>query len=281
MNVLQNAISQVVPEIIIVDNVIPITQTKPNTKKCSLCKKSDHIISQCSNEEFADLKKQDELIFERLMFQRLNTDLVVNANYLKFVAEIQNTNKNVLKYFVSKNGGLVSRRNKQRLVGMYLYQLIDNYLTTHENEFENYSEMFVKHLMIIIAERSYWLYIGAGHTEEEAMQIYNERLAELNAADTDSKNANTYPIEVYIDAYTIYNKSGHFECNICYESCSENSKVGLICNHDFCVSCVESTLKMCNETKQYPTCAMCRTDYISLITRTDEVFDVLKPFCDY
>jgi hypothetical protein len=282
MNVLSEVVCQVVPEIVIVDNKPLSVPCSKHNKKCSLCKKTDHIISQCSNEEYDHFMKQDELIFERVMFERLRTEQMEHENYYKFVTEVQKTNKNVLKYFVSKNGGLISRRNKKRLAGMYLYQLTENFISRNEERFQEFDFVFLKHLMVIIAERSFWLYIGAGHTDEEAKQIYEQRMAELND-DTCENQMTTYPIEVYTDPYTIRDGTSEreFECNICYENCCENSKVSLICNHEFCVTCVESTIKMCNETKQYPTCAMCRTDYISLIAKTDEVVEQLKPYCEY
>ena len=47
------------------------------------------------------------------------------------------------------------------------------------------------------------------------------------------------------------------ECNICYDSYSNNDFVKLDCDHKFCKNCIKRTLQ--NEVRKMPSCAFCRS----------------------
>ena len=64
-------------------------------------------------------------------------------------------------------------------------------------------------------------------------------------------------------------------CNICYEDKQNRHMVSLNCKHNFCGTCVSTTLKKCNPLS-FPNCAMCRTKIDFLIVKDEEILNTLK-----
>jgi hypothetical protein len=61
------------------------------------------------------------------------------------------------------------------------------------------------------------------------------------------------------------------ECCICFDSYKKPEFVILNCNHEFCNGCLKQALISDNRPK--PCCAYCRTEVISMTSRTTEIYD--------
>jgi hypothetical protein len=77
------------------------------------------------------------------------------------------------------------------------------------------------------------------------------------------------------------NEEYNIECAICYESISSQNLVKLNCNHEFCGTCINSSLTTHNNIYCGPTCALCRTPMESFIIKNQETFDLLKEYCSF
>lgn len=60
-------------------------------------------------------------------------------------------------------------------------------------------------------------------------------------------------------------------CNICYDDVKKTSMVALNCAHEFCTTCIESTLKNVPN-RQSPSCAMCRAEMSNFKVHSNKAF---------
>lgn len=60
-------------------------------------------------------------------------------------------------------------------------------------------------------------------------------------------------------------------CNICYDDVKKSNMVTLNCSHEFCTTCIESTLKNVPN-RQSPSCAMCRAEMLNFQLYSTKAF---------
>jgi hypothetical protein len=68
------------------------------------------------------------------------------------------------------------------------------------------------------------------------------------------------------------------DCAICYESIKCMDFVKLNCEHKFCGSCIQETLKSHNKLCG-PRCALCRTKMVSFSVKNSEIYNSLLEHC--
>jgi hypothetical protein len=60
-------------------------------------------------------------------------------------------------------------------------------------------------------------------------------------------------------------------CNICYDDVKKSNMVGLNCAHEFCTTCIDSTLKNVPN-RQSPSCALCRAEMSNFKVHSNKAF---------
>lgn len=278
----------------------PQVQSQSNQRKCSLCERTGHTIRNCNDIASRNIMQEKEHQFGMIMRERLGTFRFEQREYQEFVTELRRIPKNLLKFCVIKYGGFSSGlTTKLKLFGMYMFQLIRRFIN-HEYVFmESVSRIKV---LMLNAERSYWLYLSAGNSIQLAENMYNQRINEImeehwsRRFETQEQSESLmFPIKINlvsdltddIDEYAMevatHNDidivSNTFECNICFDSKNNDTKVIFDCGHSFCGMCVQKMFEICKASHKKPNCAMCRKEYNSLNVVSENVYYGLKQFC--
>jgi hypothetical protein len=108
---------------------------------------------------------------------------------------------------------------------------------------------------------------GLRNYQEETSETRKYNISGFLCIEIESENRTSYQILEELE--TIEN------CNICYEDKKNRHMVSLNCKHNFCGTCLSTTLKKCNP-HSFPNCAMCRTKINFLIVKDEEILNTLK-----
>ena len=243
-------------------------------RKCSLCKKTGHNISVCDDADSHHLLQMNETVFSTLLFERLrsNDEQMHSREYNDFIITLSHTKINLLKFFVSKYGGYASLNTKMKLIAMYIFHLIRRFVVRNIDIYSNVSR---RHMLILMAERSYWLYIGSGNTVAAAERMYYERIRNIDDDSVDNNN-NKLPIKIELNPYDIVED---FTCDICYEPQSGSNKVVYDCSHSFCGNCVKTSLEICMNNNTRHSCAMCRNTFKTIHITSGDLETSFKQLC--
>ena len=69
------------------------------------------------------------------------------------------------------------------------------------------------------------------------------------------------------------------DCAICYESINYVDLVKLNCDHKFCVSCINCSLKAHNNMSCGPSCALCRKQMVTFSVKNPEIYNLVSEHC--
>jgi hypothetical protein len=69
------------------------------------------------------------------------------------------------------------------------------------------------------------------------------------------------------------------ECNICYENVKYKKMVNLNCNHSFCGTCINQSIKSQFNPEKNPTCAFCRGTITTFTTQSQETLNLVSVYC--
>jgi hypothetical protein len=270
----------------------PQVQYQYTQRKCSMCERTGHTIRQCNDIATRNMMQEKEHKFGIIMKERLSTFRFEQREYQELVTELRCLPKNFMKFAVIKYGGFSSGlTTKLKLFSMYMFQMIRRFIN-HEYVFMD----SISHIKILIlnAERSYWLYLSAGNSIRVAENMYNQRVNEIMDEHLAQRFGNEqivpslFSIKVNlvtdlssnndnIDTNVIHNT---FECNICFDTKEKDTKVTFDCGHSFCGMCVQKTFEICKSSYKNPNCAMCRKEYSSVNVLSNNVYYELKQFCE-
>ena len=244
----------------------------PKARKCSLCNQTGHSIKKCNMPDAVD--KFHELCedFNEITLERLLDPNMISTRYTDFMDQTKKLKKNMLKYFLlqmSKNS-YSHLTTKHKLYSMVMYHLIVAFLDWNIRFENNIPSM---HLRFFNTERSYWLHLASGTSHEMAIHLYELRLNEILEQEQQKMNIRSKIIK--IDLLKVIDEEGEecekndFDCPICLDVCSYESKTTLECNHAFCTECIQRCLKTCQENKMIPSCALCRYNYTKVYYNGD------------
>lgn len=215
---------------------------RQSSRKCSFCRCAGHTVNQCNDGRFMVFELA--CIQQKQLIHLSNTHVLTVIPSQEFISRlilysVDNTSR-MVKYYAVRKCGAVMRDNVFTCIekiSAYIFNLNDesNYLVNDPNfQSNNFYTM-----------------------------INNARLLDLTSAlpSTPTK----FKIESILDL-TDENSDANVvdsvECAICYESKIQNEFVKLTCNHSFCGTCIENTLKTCTS----PRCALCREPIKSMLT---------------
>lgn len=248
-----------------------VSQTRPKTRKCSLCFQPGHNIQTCNMpeavEKFFQLKSEfHEITMERLIHPNMNS-----PRYNDFIGKMKNTKKNLLKFFLMKTckHNYSHLNTKTKIYAMVMYNLILerlNWIYEHENDIP------ILHVRFFNAERTYWLHLASGTNEILAQHNYEMRIDEIleqerrQQQQQEEQENNVTLLRIgFVKKEEIQEMDKlDFDCPICMDTCSYENKTTLDCNHAFCLNCIQNCLKVCQEKKSIPSCALCRFSYTSV-----------------
>ena len=257
----------------------PMNYNVKKERKCSMCQNTGHTIRTCNDITARNTMHEKERNFTRIMKISLLTSCF--EEYHNYVDELKSLPKNLFKFYLIQYGGLSSGlTTKLQLFSMFMFKMISRFIS-HEYVFmETVSRMKV---LILNAERSYWLYLSAGNSIRLAENIYNQRVTEItNEYCSGIIDLSKFPIKInrVNDLTEHEHTDDSFECNICYESKNKDTKVIFDCGHSFCGTCVQKTFEICKTSSKNPNCAMCRKEYTSINVVSNNLCLELQQFCD-
>lgn len=258
--------------------------TTPHLKKCSVCRSTEHTISNCNDPATIGLFMMYAERFSTLIRNRLLDPYFHKRNgYSSFIKTIQKERTNILKFCVIQLTKDIRKRNskcniKQRLSANLIYHLFRNFKLNNDPFMHDLNNSRLKiNSLLFDAEQVYWLNISCGNTIETAFQLYARQVSNILEDHRRSKQSIQFPIKVnYIEMIDLDTTT--FECGICLDIHEECQQVLFDCSHSFCGNCVEKTLHLCVETKKTPTCPMCRNKYKYMNVSSDSLKTNLEKY---
>jgi hypothetical protein len=91
---------------------------------------------------------------------------------------------------------------------------------------------------------------------------------------------NKYNIVSVLQLPTVPLEESFQECGICIESVNRKNMVHLNCNHLFCGTCINQSIKSQYDPEKNPTCAFCRGTITTFTTQNKETFDLVSECCE-
>jgi len=258
--------------------------TTHRLKKCSVCRSTDHNISNCNDPATIGLFMMYAERFSTLIRNRLlDPNFHRRDGYSSFIKTIHKERTNILKFCLIQLTKDTRIRNskyniKKKLYASVMYHLFRNFKLNKGPFMHDLNNSRLKiNSLLFDAEQLYWLSISCGNTTQTAFQLYARQIGNILEDHYPSIKRAQFPIKVnYIE--TIDVDTTIFECGICLDTHEECQQVLFDCSHSFCGNCVEKTLHLCVETKKTPTCPMCRNEYKYMNVSSDSLKTNLEKY---
>lgn len=252
----------------------------PRDNNCSFCNLRGHTIRFCNSDEgFSFLNHIKSKSIDYLVMGNRETSLFTKAT--SFYNYLNSYNMKELRFILSKKAESING-TKAMLASRYVYRYFISELALQQfPDILSYDDK-----LHVFEYLNYWRNISIGVSIQEAniqLNDYFEFVDSMSVfdSDLDYDNISTvskFPIHVAIDHST---KEDHFECAICMQDdCPISNKISIQCNHSFCKDCVTQYMIKCQESNKFPTCALCRGDFMDIkVNNLDVLEDFQDRFC--
>ena len=247
-----------------------LTRTRQLIRRCSCCRSEEHNITHCNDSRLINFQvnltnRRDEL--------REIPSIDFNNKISYFETWLYGQDHHLIKSYAMRFCGAYGRNSLQLCVSKIVSFIWDveqdmwgNQLQTHEYvplPTVSASQDSLDLLEFRLAE----FLVELRSFREETSENRKYNITGVLCLEIESEERTTQQISEELD--TIEN------CNICYEDKQNRHMVSLNCKHNFCGTCVSTTLKKCNPLS-FPNCAMCRTKIDFLIVKDEEILNTLK-----
>jgi len=262
-------------------------ETGMNMQICKYCDQVGHSINNCNSIQAVNLKLEMEQFANNNITERYQniytyilSDPWNNSLYEKLMslAKIELAMLNYeSEFFVSK----------KTLAANYIVNCIRTTYIFYARGSQPNRRMSVSKMKIMMAEMVYWENIAEGISDEVANRILERDIQSclaMSHKEIYKFNIATV-LKVYnrIDYHWEYGtdlteiKDTMIDCPVCLETQLFTQCVSLKCDHQFCGTCFEKILEKCsieyNETKNVPTCPLCRENVSEIICTDPQLFD--------
>ena len=242
----------------------------PRVVNCSFCNLRGHTIRHCDSEEgYSFFNHIKSVSIDYLVMG--NEEISLFSKSSSLYNYLMTYNMKELRFILCKKGASI-HGTKAMLASRYVYR----YFIT-ELALEQFPDILSHDDRIHSDEYwNYWYNISIGFSFEYANSLMND----YNEFDDDNiSTVSKFPIHVAMDDDST--KSLDFECAICMqEDCYVSNKVTIQCNHSFCKDCLTQYMIKCQESNKFPTCALCRGDFMDIkVNNVDVLEEFQHHFC--
>lgn len=239
---------------------------RQSVRKCSFCKATGHIVTNCNNtaliyfEYLCILQKeqieQTETLLPLIMYQF--------ADWLSMYS-LDNTSAIIRAFSVRKCGARMSLpiHTCIELITIYIFELTNN-----NDDYINYQPPNVN-IPVVLDN------VTARHMSQilESLLILQNVRKEQNVK---------FNINI-VDEISDCNEDNECdkECSICYDTKLKKDFVKLDCNHQFCGTCITNIFqKHSLENIDVPKCALCRSNISTIKCQSENIKNDLTQFID-
>jgi hypothetical protein len=239
-----------------------------------------HTIRHCnSNEGRLLINHIKSVSIDYLVMGNRDTSLLTKTT--SFYDYLMTYNMKELRFILSKRGDSING-TKTMLASRFIYRYFISELALEQFpgilSYDDRNNTF-EYL-------NYWCNISEGTSIQEANTRLHEQFEFIASMDVfdfeydNTSNDGKYSIHVTMEKNDSTNIN-HFECAICMQDdCCVSNKISIQCNHSFCKDCLTQYMIKCQESNKFPTCALCRGDFMDVkVNNIDVLEDFQNRFC--
>ena len=213
-----------------------------SNRHCSFCNANGHNIRSCDDTRLTDF--ENECLISKNICDLTNNSRVSFKQWLLYYYMNNNINNNLIKAFAVRKCNCLINSSPNIFI-----EKIINYIYQEREEIQEFIPFteIVSALLLL--------------SEDENMAIAR----------------NKFTIHKSIEKLDEIKSEELCECAICYEDGLQNKNfITLNCEHKFCKDCFKGSLSHTPLSQPIPTCALCRTEILSIIIHEESVKDELN-----